>query len=144
MNTEDIFRGNGIEIFLSKPDDFLKIRETLTRIGVASKKDNTLWQSTHILHKQGRYAIMHFKELFILDGKDSDLTENDIERRNTIVKLLIDWKLATIRELDLIRYQAPLSQIKIIPYKDKDNWNLEAKYSIGINKKNGENDGTNY
>lgn len=142
--TEDIFRGNGIEIFLSKPDDFLKIRETLQRIGVASKKDNTLWQSAHILHKQGRYAILHFKELFVLDGKESDLTENDIERRNTIVKLLLDWKLATIQDLEQIRYQAPLSQIKVIPFKEKDNWNLVAKYSIGTRKQHGEDNDTRY
>lgn len=139
MNLDDIFRGNGIEIFLSKPDDFLKIRETLQRIGVASKKDNTLWQSAHILHKQGRYAILHFKELFVLDGKESDLTENDIERRNTIVKLLLDWKLATIKDLEQIRYQAPLAQIKVIPFKEKDNWNLVAKYSIGTKKRNFDN-----
>jgi hypothetical protein len=97
------------------------------------------------LHKQGRYAILHFKELFVLDGKESDLTENDIERRNTIVKLLLDWKLATIQDLEQIRYQAPLAQIKVIPFKEKDNWNLVAKYSIGTKKRNfdnGEDDGT--
>lgn len=128
---EDIFRGNGIEVTISSPDDFLKIKETLQRIGVASKKSNTLWQSCHILHKQGKYAIMHFKELFLMDGKESDITDNDLDRRNTIAKLLQDWGLLKVVNATDIEYLAPLSQIKIIAYKDKKDWQLESKYSIG-------------
>lgn len=128
---EDIFRGNGIEVTISSPDDFLKIKETLQRIGVASKKSNTLWQSCHILHKQGKYAIMHFKELFLMDGKESDITDNDLDRRNTIAKLLQDWGLLRVVNATDIEYLAPLSQIKIIAYKDKKDWQLESKYSIG-------------
>ncbi len=119
-----------LEILLNEPDDFLKVRETLTRIGVASRKENKLYQSCHILHKQGRYFIVHFKELFLLDGKKANLEENDINRRNTIATLLSDWGLVSFAvkvELDC----APLRQIKIIPYKEKTNWELCPKYNIG-------------
>ena len=119
-----------LEVILAEPDDFLKIRETLTRIGVASKKDNKLFQSCHILHKQGRYFITHFKELFLLDGKPSNLTKNDLERRNTIVKLMDDWGLLTT--LTSIGETASLNQIKIISHKDKTEWELCPKYNIGI------------
>ncbi len=118
-----------LEVTLSEPDDFLKIRETLSRIGVASRKEKTLYQSCHILHKQGRYFIVHFKELFALDGKPTNLTQNDIERRNTIAGLLEDWGLVTIEGLSEPR--APLSQIKILSFKEKDEWTLETKYNIG-------------
>lgn len=120
-----------LEVTLVQPDDFLKVRETLTRIGVASRKDKILYQSCHILHKQGRYFIVHFKELFALDGKQADISDNDIQRRNTIAKLLSDWGLVKILDPGIISEQAPLSQIKVIAYKDKDNWNLQAKYNIG-------------
>lgn len=120
-----------VEVTLVQPDDFLKVRETLTRIGVASRKDKILYQSCHILHKQGRYYIVHFKELFALDGKQSDITDNDLQRRNTIAKLLDDWGLVKVIDNSLIIDQAPLSQIKVISYKDKDNWELQAKYNIG-------------
>lgn len=123
-----------LEISLVQPDDFLKVRETLTRIGVASRKDNVLYQSCHILHKQGRYFIVHFKELFVLDGKPADLTDNDIERRNTIAKLLVDWGLIKVMDYDAIRNQAPLNQIKVISFKEKDQWKLETKYNIGKKK----------
>ena len=123
-----------LEISLVQPDDFLKVRETLTRIGVASRKDNVLYQSCHILHKQGRYFIVHFKELFVLDGKPADLTDNDIERRNTIAKLLVDWGLVKVLDYDAIRNQAPLNQIKVISFKEKDQWKLETKYNIGKKK----------
>ena len=123
-----------LEITLNEPDDFLKIRETLTRIGVASRKDNKLFQSCHILHKQGRYFITHFKELFLLDGKPSNLMENDIERRNTVATLLSDWGLITIVNTEQAKEKAPLRQIKIISYKDKDSWQLCPKYNIGTNK----------
>jgi hypothetical protein len=119
-----------LEITLKEPDDFLKIRETLTRIGVASRKDNKLFQSCHILHKQGRYFIVHFKELFLLDGKKSNLEENDVQRRNTISTLLSDWGLVTICKNNTLEC-APLRQIKIIPFKDKANWDLCPKYNIG-------------
>ena len=123
-----------LEITLNEPNDFLKIIETLTRIGVASKKDNSLYQSVHILHKQGRYYIIHFKELFLLDGKVSNITENDIARRNTIAQLLSDWGLIQIVEpKQITNLMAPLRQIKIIPFKDKVNWNLKSKYNIGLN-----------
>jgi hypothetical protein len=125
-----------LEVTLVQPDDFLKVRETLTRIGVASRKDKILYQSCHILHKQGRYYITHFKELFALDGKIADITDNDIQRRNTIAKLLSDWGLIEILNIKAIEDQAPLSQIKVIAYKDKDEWDLQAKYNIG--KKRGE------
>lgn len=123
-----------IEVQLSEPDDFLKIRETLTRIGVASRKEQKLYQSCHILHKQGRYYIVNFKELFALDGKHANLTVNDIQRRNRIVKLLSDWGLLTVVNPERITELAPLNQIKVLPFKEKGDWILEAKYSIG-NKK---------
>jgi len=122
---------NMLEVTLNEPDDFLKVRETLTRIGVASRKDNKLYQSCHILHKQGRYFIVHFKELFLLDGKKSNLEENDIARRNTIATLMSDWGLVTIENKELAVPLAPLRQIKIISYKDKDQWELCPKYNIG-------------
>ena len=120
-----------VEIFLSEPDDFLKVRETLTRIGVASRKEKKLYQSCHILHKQGRYFIVHFKELFALDGKRANLTLNDIQRRNRIVKLISDWGLVTVAREDAIVDIAPLNQIKVLAYKDKGEWILEQKYNIG-------------
>ena len=120
-----------LEITLNEPDDFLKVRETLTRIGVASRKDNKLFQSCHILHKQGRYFIVHFKELFLLDGKPSNLVENDIHRRNTISTLLADWGLLSIINPDEAKDIAPLRQIKVIPFKDKQLWELCPKYNIG-------------
>jgi hypothetical protein len=120
-----------LEVTLNEPDDFLKVRETLTRIGVASRKENKLFQSCHILHKQGRYFIVHFKELFLLDGKKSNLEENDIARRNTISQLMSDWGLITIEESERAKPLAPLRQIKIIPYKEKGNWELCPKYNIG-------------
>ena len=121
-----------VEVLLQEKDDFLKVRETLTRIGLASKKDNTLYQSCHILHKQGKYYIVHFKELFALDGKETDLTENDIARRNTIVNLLAEWELVKIVNKDQTKEPiVSMSQVKIIPYKEKDDWNLVTKYSIG-------------
>ena len=120
-----------LEVVLNEPDDFLKVRETLTRIGVASRKDKKLYQSCHILHKQGRYFIVHFKELFALDGKHSNLSENDIERRNTIAQLLADWGLISIVNSNIAENKAPLSQIKVISFKDKGNWTLETKYNIG-------------
>jgi len=123
-----------IEVQFSQPDDFLKIRETLTRIGVASRKEQKLYQSCHILHKQGKYYIVNFKELFALDGKQTNLTANDIQRRNRIVKLLSDWGLLTVVNPEKITELAPLNQIKVLPFKEKDDWILEAKYSIG-NKK---------
>ena len=124
-----------LEISLNEPDDFLKIKETLTRMGVASRKDsNTLYQSCHILHKQGHYFITHFKELFLLDGKPSNLSQNDIERRNTITTLLSDWGLLDIVDPSRIEGHASLRQIKIISHKDKNDWILESKYSIGNSK----------
>jgi len=120
-----------LEVTLNTPDDFLKVRETLTRIGVASRKDKVLYQSCHILHKQGHYFIVHFKELFALDGKQAELTDNDIERRNTIAKLLSDWGLIKLVNPALVRDSAPLSQIKIISFKEKDEWELQTKYNIG-------------
>ena len=123
-----------VEVFLNEPDDFLKVRETLTRIGVASRKDNTLYQSCHILHKQGRYFITHFKELFLLDGKPSNLTVNDVQRRNTVATLLSDWGLISFIDEKQAEDKAPLRQIKIISFKDKDQWNLSPKYNIGNGK----------
>ena len=120
------------EVLLKEPDDFLKIRETLSRIGVASRKERKLYQSCHILHKQGKYYIVHFKELFALDGKNTNLSENDIARRNTIVKLLSDWGLVTMKGTP--EPIAPLSQIKIIAFKEKNEWMLETKYNIGKKK----------
>ena len=120
-----------VEIILEKEDDFLKVRETLSRIGVASKKDRTLYQSCHILHKQGRYFITHFKELFALDGKEADLTENDLKRRNAIAKLLKDWGLVKLIDESIEDDMAPMSQIKILSFKEKDEWTLVTKYNIG-------------
>jgi|TARA_R110002072_G_scaffold8535_1_gene43287 hypothetical protein len=133
MNELDISwnPGDMLEVQLKEPDDFLKVRETLTRIGVASRKDKKLFQSCHILHKQGRYFITHFKELFALDGKESNLTENDIERRNTIAQLLGDWGLIAIVNATVAENKAPLSQIKVLSFKEKDEWDLQAKYNIG-------------
>ena len=124
-----------LEITLNEPDDFPKIRETLTRIGVASRKDSKLYQSCHILHKQGRYFIVHFKELFLLDGKPSNLLLNDIQRRNTIATLLADWGLITFVNAEQAKDIAPLRQIKVIPYKEKANWDLCPKYNIGNSNK---------
>ena len=120
-----------IEIFLSEPDDFLKVRETLTRIGVASRKEKKIYQSCHILHKQGRYFIVHFKELFALDGKQTNITVNDLQRRNRITKLLCDWNLVEIANEESILDIAPLNQIKVLSYKEKGEWILEPKYNIG-------------
>jgi hypothetical protein len=120
-----------LEVTIKQPDDFLKVRETLTRIGVASRKDKTLFQSCHILHKQGKYYIVHFKELFALDGKLATLSENDIQRRNTIAILLQDWALIDIVKKEAAENKAPLSQIKVLPFKEKKEWILSAKYNIG-------------
>ena len=129
---EDIFQGLGVEIKLNSEDDFLKVRETLTRMGVSSRKEKKLYQSCHILHKRGRYAIMHFKELFELDGLDSNLSDNDVGRRNAIAKLLDEWGLLkVIEEFEDDEPMATVSQIKIISYKDKDDWELIPKYHIG-------------
>ena len=122
-----------LEVTLNEPDDFLKVRETLTRMGVASRKDKKLFQSCHILHKQGRYFIVHFKELFLLDGKKSNLEENDIARRNTIATLISDWGLISIENKENIKPLAPMRQIKIIPFKEKEEWELCPKYNIGNN-----------
>ena len=122
-----------LEVTLNEPDDFLKVRETLTRIGVASRKENKLFQSCHILHKQGRYFIVHFKELFLLDGKKSNLEENDIARRNTIATLMSDWGLISIEDKGKTDLKAPLRQIKIIPFREKNEWELCPKYNIGSN-----------
>ena len=123
-----------VEVSLGEPDDFLKVRETLTRIGVASRKEKKLYQSCHILHKQGRYYIVHFKELFALDGKRANLTSNDVQRRNRISQLLADWGLIKILNADQIQDIAPLNQIKVLSYKDKGDWILETKYNIGRKK----------
>jgi hypothetical protein len=120
-----------VEVILNEPDDFLKVRETLTRIGVASRKEKKLYQSCHILHKQGRYYITHFKELFALDGKHANLTVNDVQRRNRIVHLLVDWGLVSIVDSEKIADIAPLNQIKVLPFKEKAEWELEQKYNIG-------------
>jgi hypothetical protein len=130
-----------LEVTIKQPDDFLKVRETLTRIGVASRKDKTLFQSCHILHKQGKYYIVHFKELFALDGKTATLSENDIQRRNTIAVLLADWNLIDIVQKEKAENKAPLSQIKVLPFKEKKEWILSAKYNIG--KKVTKDDETN-
>ena len=128
-----------LEVTLKQPDDFLKVRETLTRIGVASRKDKKLFQSCHILHKQGRYFIVHFKELFALDGKQANFSDNDAERRNTIAQLLSDWGLIAILNNTIAEKKAPLSQIKVLSFKEKGEWDLQAKYNIG---KKIENEGT--
>jgi len=120
-----------VEIFLSEPDDFLKVRETLTRIGVASRKEKKIYQSCHILHKQGRYFIVHFKELFALDGKHTNITLNDVQRRNRITKLLSDWNLVEVADQEQILDVAPLNQIKVLSYREKGEWILEPKYNIG-------------
>jgi hypothetical protein len=131
----DIFNGVGIEVTLAKPDDFLKVKETLTRIGVSSSKNKILYQSCHILHKRGRYAILHFKELFKLDGKASNMDEADVARRNSIAKLLEEWNLLTIVDKEKIASPlAPINQIKIISYKEKGDWQLIQKYTIGGDK----------
>ena len=124
-----------VEVILNEPDDFLKVRETLTRIGVASRKEKKIYQSCHILHKQGRYYIVHFKELFALDGKHANLTVNDVQRRNRIINLISDWGLVTIVKPDSITDVAPLNQIKVLSYKDKSEWILESKYNIGKKKR---------
>ena len=124
-----------VEVVLNEPDDFLKVRETLTRIGVASRKEKKIYQSCHILHKQGRYYIVHFKELFALDGKHANLTVNDVQRRNRIVNLISDWGLVTVVKPDSVTDVAPLNQIKVLSYKDKGDWILESKYNIGKKKK---------
>ena len=124
-----------VEISLNEPDDFLKVRETLTRIGVASRKEKKIYQSCHILHKQGRYFLVHFKELFALDGKHANLTTNDVQRRNRIAQLLADWGLVEVLDADQIKDIAPLNQIKVLAYRDKGDWILETKYNIGSKKK---------
>ena len=123
-----------VEITLKEPDDFLKVRETLTRIGVASRKEKKIYQSCHILHKQGKYYIVHFKELFALDGKRANFFINDVQRRNRIAQLLSDWGLVTVVDAEKIADSAPLSQIKVLSYKDKGEWTLESKYNIGKKK----------
>tara|TARA_R110001583_G_scaffold47601_3_gene149030 strand:+ start:458 stop:868 length:411 start_codon:yes stop_codon:yes gene_type:complete len=136
MENEDIFMDLGVEIELKSEDDFLKIRETLTRMGVASRKDKKLYQSCHILHKRGQYAIMHFKEMFVLDGLESNLDEEDVGRRNTIVKLLFEWGLVDVPDPEEFEEpQLSVSKIKIISYKDKDDWELIPKYHIGNRRK---------
>ncbi len=127
-----------VEISLNEPDDFLKVRETLTRIGVASRKEKKIYQSCHILHKQGRYFLVHFKELFALDGKHANLTSNDVQRRNRIAQLLSDWGLVEVLNTDQIKDIAPLNQIKVLAYRDKGDWILETKYNIGSKKKKNE------
>ena len=124
-----------VEVILNEPDDFLKVRETLTRIGVASRKEKKLYQSCHILHKQGRYFITHFKELFALDGKHANLTVNDIQRRNRIVQLIADWGLVEVVDVSKVQDIAPLNQIKVLPHKEKGDWILETKYNIGSKRK---------
>ena len=129
-----------VEVVLAEPDDFLKVRETLTRIGVASRKERKIYQSCHILHKQGRYYIVHFKELFALDGKKANISLNDIQRRNRIVQLLVDWGLVSIstESHEKITDLAPLNQIKVLSFKEKGEWTLESKYNIGRKKQEGE------
>ena len=123
-----------IEVVLKEPDDFLKVRETLTRIGVASRKEKKIYQSCHILHKQGKYYIVHFKELFALDGKNTNFSLNDFQRRNRIAQLLSDWGLITVVDAEKIEDLAPLNQIKVLSFKDKNEWTLESKYNIGRKK----------
>tara|TARA_B100000902_G_scaffold95260_1_gene98057 strand:- start:3168 stop:3593 length:426 start_codon:yes stop_codon:yes gene_type:complete len=123
-----------VEVFLGEPDDFLKVRETLTRIGVASRKEKKIYQSCHILHKQGKYYIVHFKELFALDGKNTNLSLNDVQRRNRIVQLLSDWGLIEVVDSEKIVDLAPLNQIKVLSFKEKNDWTLESKYNIGRKK----------
>lgn len=136
----ELFKGYGIPIILEDEDSFLKIRETLTRIGIASRKEKTLWQSCHILHKRGYYHLMHFKELFMLDGRTSDISDIDIARRNTIALLLEDWELLKIEnKADIVSNIIDLGQIKILAHKEKPDWNLQSKYSIGGRKFNTQN-----
>ena len=123
-----------VEVTLGQPDDFLKVRETLTRIGVASRKERKLYQSCHILHKQGKYYIVHFKELFAIDGKSTNLSLNDVQRRNRIIQLLSDWGLVSVVDSEKISDVAPLNQIKVLAFKEKDEWTLESKYNIGRKK----------
>tara|TARA_B100000029_G_scaffold12620_1_gene13269 strand:+ start:148 stop:534 length:387 start_codon:yes stop_codon:yes gene_type:complete len=123
-----------VEVVLNEPDDFLKVRETLTRIGVASRKEKKIYQSCHILHKQGKYYIVHFKELFALDGKNTNLSLNDIQRRNRIIQLLSDWGLISVVSPSRIADLAPLNQIKVLAFKEKNDWTLESKYNIGRKK----------
>ena len=123
-----------VEVALGQPDDFLKVRETLTRIGVASRKERKIYQSCHILHKQGKYYIVHFKELFALDGKNTNLSVNDVQRRNRIIQLLSDWGLIAVVKAEAIADVAPLNQIKVLAFKEKDEWTLESKYNIGRKK----------
>jgi len=123
-----------VEVVLGEPDDFLKVRETLTRIGVASRKEKKIYQSCHILHKQGKYYIVHFKELFALDGKNTNLSLNDVQRRNRIIQLLSDWGLITVVDASKIEDLAPLNQIKVLSFKEKNDWTLESKYNIGRKK----------
>lgn len=130
-----------VEISLNEPDDFLKVRETLTRIGVASRKEKKIYQSCHILHKQGRYFLVHFKELFALDGKHANLTSNDVQRRNRIAQLLSDWGLVEVLNTDQIKDIAPLNQIKVLAYRDKGDWILETKYNIGSKKRKNDEEG---
>jgi len=130
-NNDDIFSGLGVEIKLKNKEDFLKVKETLTRLGVSSKREKKLYQSCHILHKRGRYAIMHFKEMFILDDLESDITREDLQRRNTIVKLLIDWGLVECVDTDKYSDQISLARIKILPHKEKTEWELIPKYHVG-------------
>ena len=130
-----------VEISLNEPDDFLKVRETLTRIGVASRKEKKIYQSCHILHKQGRYFLVHFKELFALDGKHANLTSNDVQRRNRIAQLLSDWGLVEVLNVEQIKDIAPLNQIKVLAYRDKGDWILETKYNIGSKKKKTDEEG---
>jgi len=133
--TNDLFKGFGVEITLKDPNDFLKIKETLTRIGIASKKTKTIYQSVHILHKQGKYSLLHFKELFALDGKETNFSEEDKARRNTITSLLEEWKLLNIVDPEKVKEpKTTLSNIKVISFKDKPNWTLESKYQIGVKK----------
>ncbi len=136
--SNDLFKGVGVLVSLETPDDFLKVKETLTRIGISSKKDKILYQSCHILHKQGQYAIVHFKELFKLDGKQTDLSDKDLARRNSIAKLLSEWGLIKVLEKDFSDWEsenfAPIQEIKIISFKEKDQWELIAKYNIGKKK----------
>ena len=136
--TVDWSQDQMVEVLLNEPDDFLKVRETLTRIGVASRKEKKLYQSCHILHKQGKYFIVHFKELFALDGKKANLTVNDVQRRNRITNLLCDWGLITVVNETSVAEVAPLNQIKVLAYKEKHEWVLETKYNIGKKKKSEE------
>ena len=138
--TVDWSQDQMLEVVLNEPDDFLKVRETLTRIGVASRKEKKLYQSCHILHKQGKYFIVHFKELFALDGKRANLTINDVQRRNRITRLLADWGLITIVQEGSVTDIAPLTQIKVLSYKDKGDWILEQKYNIGKKNKTTESE----